>query len=139
MNQHSVQRGVAILLGMLHTKETGIISGSLSLWLVCAFPFFYLHKALRSVWQWYPGKQLQQKQSRFLLVMQAFLLNNILKIFSCITLALVVFSFRLLIPSHLHHMQICIIQRICTHQNMAGEQAITGPADIHRFNYCKQM
>ena len=31
-------------------------------------------------------------------------------------------------------MQICIIQRTCTHQNMVGEQAITGPVDIHRFN-----
>ena len=31
---------VAILLGMLHAKETGISSGHLSLWLVCAFTFF---------------------------------------------------------------------------------------------------
>ena len=30
----------AILLGMLHAKETGISSGHLSLWLVCAFTFF---------------------------------------------------------------------------------------------------
>ena len=44
------------------------------------------------------------------------------------------FLFRLLIPSLLHLMQICITQRTCTHQNMVGEQAITGPVDIHRFN-----
>ena len=29
--------GVAILLGMLHAKETGISSGRLGLWLSCAF------------------------------------------------------------------------------------------------------
>ena len=32
--------GVAILLGMLHAKETGISSGRFSLWLLCAFTFF---------------------------------------------------------------------------------------------------
>ena len=32
--------GVAILLGMLHAKETGISSSRLSLWLVCAITFF---------------------------------------------------------------------------------------------------
>ena len=31
---------IAILLGRLHTKETGINSGPLGLWLVCAFIFF---------------------------------------------------------------------------------------------------
>ena len=30
-------RGAAILLGLLHVKETGISSGRLSLWLSCAF------------------------------------------------------------------------------------------------------
>ena len=30
---------VAILLGMLHTKETGISSGRLVLWLVCIYHF----------------------------------------------------------------------------------------------------
>ena len=34
--------GVAILLGMLHAKETGISSGNLCLWLMCAFTFFHL-------------------------------------------------------------------------------------------------
>ena len=29
--------GVAILLGMLHTKESGISSGRLGLWLLCIF------------------------------------------------------------------------------------------------------
>ena len=31
-----------MLLSMLHTKETGISSGRLGLWLACTFPFFYL-------------------------------------------------------------------------------------------------
>ena len=30
-------RGAAILLGLLHVKESGISSGRLSLWLLCAF------------------------------------------------------------------------------------------------------
>ena len=37
----SYPAGVAILLGMLHAKETGIRSGRLCLWLVCAFTFYY--------------------------------------------------------------------------------------------------
>ena len=40
MDYHPVQGGVAILLGMLHAKETRISSGQLGLWLVCAFNFF---------------------------------------------------------------------------------------------------
>ena len=42
MEYHSVQRGVAIFLGMLHAKETGIMSssGCLWLWLMCTFTFF---------------------------------------------------------------------------------------------------
>ena len=40
MDQHSVQGGVVILLGMLHTKETQISFGHLGLWLMCAFTFF---------------------------------------------------------------------------------------------------
>ena len=39
MDWHPVQGGVAILLGMLHDKETWISSGRLALWLVCAFTF----------------------------------------------------------------------------------------------------
>ena len=31
--------GVAILLGMLHTKKSGVNSGRLGLWLVCTFTF----------------------------------------------------------------------------------------------------
>ena len=41
MDQHPIQGGVAILLGMLHAKETGITSGRLGLWLVCVFTFSY--------------------------------------------------------------------------------------------------
>ena len=41
MDWHLVQGGVAILLDMLHAKETGISSGRLGLWLVCAFPFIF--------------------------------------------------------------------------------------------------
>ena len=37
MNKHSVQGGVAILLGTLHAKEIGISFGRLGLWLVCAY------------------------------------------------------------------------------------------------------
>ena len=40
MDQHPVQGGVAILLGMLHAKETGIRSGHSDLWLMCTFNFF---------------------------------------------------------------------------------------------------
>ena len=36
---------VAILLGMFHAKETGISSGHLGLWLVCAFTFLPLYLA----------------------------------------------------------------------------------------------
>ena len=43
MNQHPVQGGVAILLGMLHATETGISSGRVGLRLVCAFTLFYLY------------------------------------------------------------------------------------------------
>ena len=35
--------GLAILLGMLHAKETRISSGHLGLWLVCAFTFLHVH------------------------------------------------------------------------------------------------
>ena len=35
------QEGVAILLGMLHAKETGISFDRLGLWLVCAFILTY--------------------------------------------------------------------------------------------------
>ena len=40
MDQRPVQGGVAILLGMLLTKKSGISSGRLGLWLVCAFTFY---------------------------------------------------------------------------------------------------
>ena len=41
MDWHPVQGGVAILLGMLHGKETGISSGHLGLRLISALlPFF---------------------------------------------------------------------------------------------------
>ena len=43
MDQHPVQGGVAILLGMLHATETGISSGRVGLRLVCAFTLFYLY------------------------------------------------------------------------------------------------
>ena len=39
MDQHPVQGGVAIFLGMPHAKETWISSGRLGLWLVCVFTF----------------------------------------------------------------------------------------------------
>ena len=39
MGSHPVQGGVAILLGMLHATETGISSGRVGLWLVCAFTY----------------------------------------------------------------------------------------------------
>ena len=39
MDKHPVQEGVAILPGMLYAKETGINSGRLGLWLMCAFTF----------------------------------------------------------------------------------------------------
>ena len=41
MDWYPVQGGVAILLGMLHAKETRISCGHLGLWLICAFTFFY--------------------------------------------------------------------------------------------------
>ena len=37
--KHPIQRGVAILLGMLHATETGISFSHLGLWLVCAFTY----------------------------------------------------------------------------------------------------
>ena len=37
--KHPIQRGVAILLGMLHANESGLSSGRLGLWLMCAFTF----------------------------------------------------------------------------------------------------
>ena len=40
MDQHPVQGGVAIPLGMHHANETRISSGFLGLWLVCAFTFY---------------------------------------------------------------------------------------------------
>ena len=39
MDKHSVEGGVATLLGMPHANETEISSGRLSLWLVCVFTF----------------------------------------------------------------------------------------------------
>ena len=49
MDTHPVQGrggegggGVAILLGMLHAKETGISFNRLGLWLVCAFILTYV-------------------------------------------------------------------------------------------------
>ena len=42
-------RGVAILLGMLHVKETGITSGRLGLWLVCALAFMRFPFCLYSI------------------------------------------------------------------------------------------
>ena len=53
-------RGAAILRGLLHVKETGISSGRLSLWLLCAF--FSLFSSLRLdemkglTGGWKPGK-----------------------------------------------------------------------------------
>ena len=41
MDWYPVQEGVAILLGMLHAKETRISCGHLGLWLMCAFTIFY--------------------------------------------------------------------------------------------------
>ena len=41
MDTHPVQGRVAILLGMLHAKETGISFNCLGLWLVCAFILTY--------------------------------------------------------------------------------------------------
>ena len=41
MDWYPIQGGVAILLGMLHAKETRISCGHLGLWLICAFTFFY--------------------------------------------------------------------------------------------------
>ena len=41
MDTHPVQGRVAILLGMLHAKETGISFNRLGLWLVCAFILTY--------------------------------------------------------------------------------------------------
>ena len=38
MDQYPVQGGVAILLGMHRATETGISSGCVGLWLVCALP-----------------------------------------------------------------------------------------------------
>ena len=35
--------GLAILLGMLHPKETRISSGHLGLWLACAYTFLHVH------------------------------------------------------------------------------------------------
>ena len=40
MDQHPVQGGVAILLGMLHATETGISSGRVGLRLVSPLPYF---------------------------------------------------------------------------------------------------
>ena len=41
LDLHPVPGGVAILLGMLHAKETGISSVHLGLLLVCTFTFFF--------------------------------------------------------------------------------------------------
>ena len=35
--------GVAVLLGMLHAKETGISSGRSGLWFMCSLVLKYLH------------------------------------------------------------------------------------------------
>ena len=42
MDWHPIQGRVAIFLGMLHAKETGISSGHFGLWLVCAFAIYLL-------------------------------------------------------------------------------------------------
>ena len=42
MDQHPIQGGVAIFLGLLHANETGISSGRLGLCLVCAFTYIAL-------------------------------------------------------------------------------------------------
>ena len=42
MDKHPVQGEVAILLSMLHAKETGMSAGGWGLWLMCAFKFFNL-------------------------------------------------------------------------------------------------
>ena len=42
MDQHPIQGGVAILLSLLYANETGISSGRLGLWLVCAFTYITL-------------------------------------------------------------------------------------------------
>ena len=39
MDSHPMQGRVAILLGLLHATETGISSGCVGLWLVCALTF----------------------------------------------------------------------------------------------------
>ena len=39
MDWHLIQGGVAIVLGMLHAKETGISSGCWGIWSVCVFTF----------------------------------------------------------------------------------------------------
>ena len=49
--------GVAILLGMLHAKETGISSGNLCLWLMYAFTFFHLEKVTSILYEIYRRSQ----------------------------------------------------------------------------------
>ena len=52
MDQHPVQGGVGVLLGMLHATETGISSGRLGPWLVCAFTFFqFQSKQVKRSWR----------------------------------------------------------------------------------------
>ena len=46
MDWHPVQGGVAIFLGMLHDKETGISSGHFGLWLVCTFAIYLVLRVL---------------------------------------------------------------------------------------------
>ena len=41
MDKHPVRGEVAILLGMLHAKESGISFSHLSLWLTCDFTFYF--------------------------------------------------------------------------------------------------
>ena len=45
MDKHPVQGGVAILLGMLNAKETGMSAGGWGLWLMCAFTFLIYHSS----------------------------------------------------------------------------------------------
>ena len=46
MDWHCVQELLALLLGMLHTKKTGISSGCLGLWLMCTCTLLLLISSL---------------------------------------------------------------------------------------------
>ena len=45
MDKHPVQGRVAILLGLLHAKESGMSARFLGLWLMCAFTFLIYHSS----------------------------------------------------------------------------------------------